>query len=248
MNLHIAADSDELDRDGAELYLRIAKESVSNRHVFAAAISGGSTPRGMHRLLGRKPYRSEMPWSKTHLFWVDERLLPYDHPDSNFGAARDDFLSHVPIPEENVNSMPVNQAPKAGATAYRERLATFFNRPSIPVFDLIVLGLGPDGHTASLFPGSTPDPSGEEPWVIAVTGGNPNVGRLTLNYNVLNSARYVAMLVSGAGKADMVNRILSSEPPMLPGHYIHPTSGSMTWLLDPSAAALLPKGDNHGIG
>ena len=248
MNLHLVADTDELDRDGAELLLRIAKNSVHANNRFAVAISGGSTPRGMNRLLGQEPYHSQVPWFKTHLFWVDERLLPYDHPDSNYGAARDDFLSRVSIPDDHVNPMPVDLPPEQGAEAYGKRLANFFDHPAVPVFDLILLGLGPDGHTASLFPGSTPDPAGEEPWVLAVSGGNPNVGRLTLTYHVLNSARHVAMLVSGGGKAEMVKRIVTGEPPLLPGHYIQPTSGSMTWLLDRSAAALLPEGDNHGIG
>jgi len=248
MTLRIAADADELDHDGAELFLRIAKDSVSTRDRFAVAISGGSTPRGMHHLLALEPRISDMPWAETHVFWVDERLMPYDHPDSNYGSARDDFLSRVPIPDANVNPMPVNLEPHAGAAAYGQCLAEFFNHPSIPIFDLIVLGLGPDGHTASLFPGSAPDPSGEEPWVISVTGGNPNVTRLTMNYNVLNRARHVGMLVSGAGKADIVRRIHSKEPPLLPAHYVVPSSGPMIWLLDRAAAALLPEGVGHGTG
>ncbi|CAB5118126.1 6-phosphogluconolactonase (EC, eukaryotic type [Olavius algarvensis associated proteobacterium Delta 3] len=246
--LHIAKDADELAADGAEYFLRSAKESVRTRNRFTAAISGGSSPRGMHRLLAREPFLSEMPWSQTHLFWVDERLLPYDHPESNFGTAREDFLSRIPIPEANLSPMPVDLGPADGAGAYRRRLADFFGPLSLPKFDLIVLGLGPDGHTASLFPGSSPGSSGEAPWVIAVHGGNPNVARLTLNYNVLNSARNVGVLVSGSGKADMVRRIYTREPPMLPAHYVEPTSGSLTWLLDRAAASLLPERGGHDNG
>jgi len=234
--------------EGAGLLLRIAQESVRSDRRFAVAISGGSTPRGMHRLLTREPILSEMPWAETHMFWVDERLLPYDHPESNYGAARDDFLSLVPIPEANVNPMPVHLDPGAGAATYRQRLGEFFNHPSVPVFDLIFLGLGPDGHTASLFPERFPNLSGRDHWVIAVSGGSPSVERLTLNYNVLNSARHVVMVVSGAEKADVVRRIVTREPPMLPAHYIEPSSGSMTWLLDRAAGAELPEGVGHGIG
>ena len=248
MNVHFATDTDGLAQDGAELFLRIAKETVRSRNMFAAAISGGSSPRGMHRLLGREPLRSEMPWSKTHLFWVDERILPYEHPESNFGAARDDFLSHVPISEDHVHPMPVDLPPAERAEVYRRGLDAFFGHPTVPVFDLMVLGLGPDGHTASLFPGSSPDPSGQEPWVIAVTGGNPNVARLTLTYPVLNSASHTVMLVEGAGKADIVRRIITGEPPLLPAHYIEPYSGTLTWLLDRAAASSLPEGGGRGIG
>ena len=247
-NLQIAKDAEALAREGAELFLRIAQESVRSRNRFTAAISGGSSPRGMNRLLAREPFRSEIPWSDTHLFWVDERLLPYDNPESNFGAARDDFLSGVPIPEGNVYPMPVELAPADGAEAYQRELNDFFNDPAMPVFDLIFLGLGPDGHTASLFPGSSPDPSGQEPWVISVTGGNPNVARLTLTYPVLNSARHAVMLVSGSDKADIVRQIIFGEPPLLPAHYIEPRSGTMTWLLDRSAASMLPEGGGHGTG
>jgi len=149
------SDAVRLAEKGAELMHNAAGEAVARKDSFAVAVSGGSTPRAMHRLLSQEPYLSDMPWQKTHFFWVDERMVPFDHPDSNYGAAQKDLMSMIPIPADQVYPMPAMMRPEEGADLYQAKLKTFFQDLGSldPVFDLIILGIGTDGHTASLFPG-----------------------------------------------------------------------------------------------
>jgi len=146
-----------LARKGAEIFSRAAKESVEKKGRFAVAISGGSTPRSMHSMLGKEPFYSNIPWGKTDIFWADERCVPSNHPDSNFGAAKKDFLDLVPIPKEHIHPLQGGLSPKEGALWYQQKLIKFFQRKEdeFPLFDLIFLGIGTDGHTASLFPGQS---------------------------------------------------------------------------------------------
>jgi 6-phosphogluconolactonase len=231
----IESDASALAKKGADLFQRIAKESVERYHRFIVAVSGGSTPRAMHRLLSKEPYLSSIPWQRIHIFWVDERLVPYSHPDSNYGAAKQDLLDNTPIPTENRHPMPVHSAPEEVAFLYESILREFFGE-TMPVFDLIILGIGTDGHTASLFPNENLSvASGKS--VIGVKGGNPDVYRLTLTLYVLNNARRVAFLVSGKRKADVVNRLLKCNDTRLPAFHVRPISGDLLWLLDKDAAS-----------
>ena len=150
----------EMTRKGAEIFSQAAKESVKKRGHFAVAVSGGSTPRSMHNILGEEPFYSDVPWDKTDIFWVDERCVPENDPASNFGLARKDFLDKIPIPQNQIHPMPVQTYSEKGAEIYQGVLADFFHlqKREFPVFDLIFLGTGTDGHTASLFPGEkSPD-------------------------------------------------------------------------------------------
>jgi 6-phosphogluconolactonase len=242
--LLIEPDPERLARRGADLFSHIGRESAEKRGRFAAALSGGSTPRKMHRLLLTEPYLSEIPWQATHLFWVDERLVPYEDPASNYGAARNDLLAHSPLPDTQIHPMPVGSPPEAGARRHAADLAAFFG-PSPgggPVFDLILLGIGTDGHTASLFPGMG---TGLEPdlWVFPVRGGNPDLPRLTLSFRVLNLARHVLFFVSGPGKARAVKRAFEKRLPAVPAARVNPANGRLIWLLDRPAASLL-EGDS----
>lgn len=241
--LLIEPDPERLARRGADLFSRIGRESVEKRGRFTAALSGGSTPRKMHRLLVREPYLSEIPWQATHLFWVDERLVPYEDPASNYGAARDDLLANSPLPDTQVHPMPVGSTPEAGARRYAAELEEFFGPSpgSGPVFDLILLGIGSDGHTASLFPGMG---TGPEPglWVFPVRGGNPDLPRLTLSLRVLNLARHVLFLVSGSQKARAVKSAFEKRLPAVPAAGVNPARGRLLWLLDRPAASLLEGG------
>jgi 6-phosphogluconolactonase len=234
------SDAVRLAEKGAELMHNAAGEAVARKDSFAVAVSGGSTPRAMHRLLSQEPYLSDMPWQKTHFFWVDERMVPFDHPDSNYGAAQKDLMSMIPIPADQVYPMPAMMRPEEGADLYQAKLKTFFQDLGSldPVFDLIILGIGTDGHTASLFPGQ---PSNQEPdrWVLGVKGGQPDVFRLTLTYAVLNSARHILFLVSGDAKAAVVKTLIEDRHAQLPAAKIQPLNGKMTWLLDQKAASLL---------
>ena len=235
-------DPGELARTAAGIFRTTAKDCVTQINLFTVAISGGSTPRGMHRLLAEEPYRSDIPWKKTHVFWVDERCVPEDDPASNFGLARKDFLEQILIPPEQIHPMPGEFSPEEGAKKYQEEMERAFQiqEKDFPIFDLIFLGMGKDGHTASLFPGAK---SADEldRWVIAVKGGSPKVYRLTLTYGVLNRAKRVYFLVSGKEKAPMVRTVLEDKDACLPAQKIQPVQGKATWLLDKEAASLLSK-------
>jgi 6-phosphogluconolactonase len=209
---------------------------------FSVALSGGSTPRPMNRLLATEPYASQIPWQDTHIFMVDERMLPFEDPQSNFGALKADLLAKVPAVEGQIHPMPVWLEPAAAAAAYIRQLEVFFGNSSLkaPVFDLILLGIGSDGHTASLFPevmAGLP----AAPWVLAVRGGSPAVWRLTLNVTVLNQARHVCFLASGPEKSNIVRELFAESTPLLPAQMIAPAAGSLTFILDRTAAARLPE-------
>lgn len=229
---------EELARAGAEIFCRSAEIAVAQKGRFTVALSGGTTPRPMHRLLAGDPYRSVIPWRHTHIFWVDERMVPADHPDSNFGIARKDLLDHVPLSAANVHPMPTEFEPDQGAIQYGLQLRAFFKPPPgrHPVFDLISLGLGSDGHVASLFPGQPTAETGGN-WVISVKGGNPDLARLTLTFPVLNSAAQLFFLVSGKEKAAAVKAVLDGPSAGLPAQHIRPFSRNLTWLLDRAAAS-----------
>lgn len=192
---------------GADLLRYAAAEKASHRGNPAVAISGGSTPRPMHRILAEEPWVSAIPWHRIHIFWVDERCVPISDPVSNYGTARRDFLDRVPLPESHIHPMPIDHRPREGAKIYQETLVKFFqpfgNQP--PVFDLIFLGLGKDGHTASLFPGHKALEE-KERLVVAVKGGKPEVNRITMTLPVLNQASHVVFVVTGRHKAEIVTK------------------------------------------
>jgi 6-phosphogluconolactonase len=236
----VANEPSELARTAADIFTSTAKDCVTQTNLFTVAISGGSTPRDMHRLLAEEPYRSEIPWKKIHIFWVDERCVSVDDPASNFGLAKKDFLERIPIPVEQIHPMPGGSVPEEGARKYQEEMEKIFQMQERdwPIFDLIFLGMGKDGHTASLFPGAR-SPRTRDRWVRAVKGGNPNVYRLTLTYDVLNRAKRVCFLVSGEEKASTVKTVLEDKEARLPAQKIQPVQGVLTWLLDRAASSLL---------
>lgn len=225
------------------MFASIAANAVSNHDHFTVAISGGTTPRAMHRLLAREPFLSEIPWDKTDIFWVDDRCVPYDDPASNFGAAKSDLLDMVPIPNDHVHPVPVDISPEEGAARYQSEMLGYFNLPinGIPVFDLIILGLGADGHTASLFPGYK-ELNETEKLIVSVEGGKPSVHRLTMTLPVLNRAKETVFLVSGSSKAGIIKEIFNNEESRLPARLIEPVNGNLTWLMDRDASQLLNAG------
>ncbi len=236
----ITADAGQLAVKGAEIVRKTAKEAVSRQGNFAVAISGGSTPRAMHRLLAQEPYLIDIPWQKTHVFMVDERVVAFEHHYSNFGAAQKDFLDKVPISKKQIHPMPVMARPEAGAALYQTELENFFQtfRKYNPVLDLIILGVGKDGHVASLFPGQSIIEDADC-WVLSVKGGQPDVLRLTLNYPVLNSAKHILFLVSGIEKSQIIKNLFADRETELPAGKIRPKNGNVTWLLDQESATLL---------
>jgi 6-phosphogluconolactonase len=238
----VATDTDDLALRAAELFKAAARTHVEQRGRFVVALSGGATPRGMHRLLASPPALTEIPWEHTHLFWVDERCVPASDPESNLGTAWRDLLRYLPIPPENIHFVRGDFPPEEAANEYQMELIRFFQpgESEFPIFDLIFLGVGKDGHTASLFSGQSAL-NEEHRLVTPVRGGIPNLGRITLTYPVLNRARRIAFLVAGKEKAEMVKVLLEGARPELPAGKIKPLQGDVIWLLDEEAASLLAK-------
>lgn len=234
----IKANPADLSSWAANLFAQKAKDCVNSQRRFVVALSGGSTPRPVHRLLGQDPFRSQIPWRDTHIFWVDERCVPETNQASNFGAAKEDLLDHVPLPPSQIHPMPGGLPPEEGAKQYQQELEGFFGSDAsgFPVFDLIFLGMGEDGHTASLFPGQEALNERQE-WIVAVKGGNPNVSRLTMTLPVINQGRHVVFLVSGQTKAPVIRAIFEEKARLLPVEMIQPLSGELIYLLDRKAAS-----------
>ena len=205
---------------------------------FAIALSGGSTPKRLYQLLAVAPFLDAMPWDRVHLFWGDDRFVPWDDPNSNYGMAREAMIAHVPIPPGNVHGIPVTGGLADGARDYERVLKSYYGRdtldPARPLFDVILLGMGPDGHTASLFPGK-PALGEMQRWVSEVPepGLNPQVPRITLTFPALNSAKSVAFVAAGADKTAMMRRALAGENG-LPSARINPV-GELIWFVDRAA-------------
>jgi len=230
-------DLNALSRAALAELLRIAQEAVEQRGRFAIALSGGHTPTKLYALWAEAgKHERPMPWGRVHLFWGDERCVPWDDPLSNYRTARETLIEHVPIPVANVHPMAADlPQPEKAAEAYESELRKFFGGEP-PAFDLQLLGLGVEGHTASLFPGS---PALEEKrrWVAAVEVAAKPPRRLTLTPVVLNSGRNTLFLVSGSAKRSIM-AALRKEPDSKPSQYpagrIRP-AGNVLWLLDSSA-------------
>ena len=238
----IAKDLEQLAVLGADQFKKEVLDAVRHSDECNVAISGGATPRAMNRLLAREPYRHEIPWSKTHLYWVDERLLPPTDPDSNYGNAKMDFLDDIAMPTENVHPMgSENNNPAAAAKNYQQALNRFLNPATAPypLFDLIFLGVGTDGHTASIFPRDATALKTDR-WVCFVKGGDPNVDRLTLTLPLINQAKCVIIIACGQKKSEIIQTIFTDKHADLPIQKIAPLHGRRVWLLDQDAAARLP--------
>lgn len=233
-DLKILAAPAELAQCTADWLLAAAREK---RGVFAVALSGGATPRGLYERLAQSPYREAFPWSRTHWFWGDERFVPHDDAASNYGMVCKAMLSHVPAPEANIHAIATEHVNAAtAALAYEAELKSFHGSERLdaasPLFDVVLMGLGSDGHTASLFPGS-PVLDEQSRWVAAVDGPGGDT-RITLTYPVLESAQRAAFLVAGAAKREILGRVLSGEA-ALPAARFDPV-GSLSLFADIAAA------------
>lgn len=237
----ILPDAQALAREAAQRFADLAREAAESRGRFSAVLSGGSTPAPTYRLLAEEPWRSLVPWAAVHLFWGDERCVPPDDPESNYHLADAALISRVPLPPENIHRMQAALGPKAASDLYEEALVDYFCGPW-PRFDLVLLGVGEDGHTASLFPGS---PALQEAERLALPAEaryqNRPAQRVTLTLPALNSARQVLFLVSGEAKAGIVQAILEGPEGDYPAQRIQPAAGELTWLLDQPAASRLRK-------
>jgi 6-phosphogluconolactonase len=237
--VNVLSDPEAVAQTAASRVARVASEAVRARGRCTVALSGGSTPKRLYQLLAGEPFRAQVPWLGCHLFWGDERCVPPDDPSSNFRLADEALIRHVPLPASNVHRIEGEREPQSAAQAYHQVLLEFFCGPR-PRFDLMLLGLGLDGHTASLFPGSEALQEAKR-LALAVQAGYRNrpVQRVTLTLPAINTARHILFLVTGADKAEIVHQVLRDPSAALPAQCVRPTAGHLAWLLDRAAASLL---------
>ncbi len=233
--IRVSADVKALGTYAAELFASLSGEAISTRKTFRTALSGGSTPLPLYSFLAIEPYRSRIDWENVEIFFSDERCVPPEHHESNFKAVNESLLSHIP---SKVHRIRGEMPPWEAALRYEEDIRRAFGfGEGLPVLDLVLLGLGADGHTASLFPGT--EVLGEtEKLAAAVFVSQHESWRVTLTFPVINAARKVVFLVSGKSKARVVKDVIESRKDY-PASRVAPSGGSVLWLLDRDAASLL---------
>jgi 6-phosphogluconolactonase len=227
--IDVSSDAEALARRAAEW---LVDEATAGQGTFRISLSGGSTPRTLYTLLAQEPLRSRMPWDRLELFWGDERFVPPDHQDSNYRMTRETMLDQVPLKPDQIHRMPTEGSPDEAAQAYEDLLKQVYGSdtldPARPFFDVTLLGMGPDGHTASLLPGAEVLEERTK-WVAAVSHGRPEA-RLTLTYPLIDSSRSVAFLLNGAEKAKPFAQIRKGDT-TLPAARVQPV-GRLLWFVD----------------
>ncbi|CAA9561470.1 MAG: 6-phosphogluconolactonase, eukaryotic type [uncultured Thermomicrobiales bacterium] len=242
--VRVVPDGEALARAAAETFVRATAAAVADRGMAFVALSGGSTPKRMGELLASDEFRDRVPWEQIEVFWGDERWVALDDPQSNAGEAMRALLDKVPIPPSRVNPIPTEVSePEVAGFMYATQLRTVFGETDgVPRFDLVLLGMGDDGHTASLFPGTAAIRE-QEALVVAHRVEKLEAVRLTLTPPVLNAGREVVFLVGGAAKAATLKAVLEGPEKVdeLPSQAIRPTDGPLVWLVDEAAAAALSR-------
>jgi 6-phosphogluconolactonase len=241
--IRIYQNTNLLNRALAERFVSISESAIAARGRFVVCLAGGNTPRHAYELLTTQEYASLIDWNNAYVFWGDERSVPPESSESNARMVRETLLNHVPVPVNHIHRIHGELSPVQAAEQYDRALREFFrNRMGVdkPRFDLVLLGVGADGHTASLFPGTSALRE-ENRWVVANHVPSQNAWRITLTTPAFNAAANVIFLVAGAEKAETVKRVLESpgNPFELPAQIIQPQDGSLIWLLDEPAAARL---------
>ena len=241
--MQVFADATGVARAAAEHFVSLQPRSV--------ALSGGSTPRVLYELLAdpNQPFRARISWDTTHFFFSDERHVPPDHPDSNFRMVNEALFSRVPLPPQNIHRvLAENPSAEHAADAYETDLRKSFGE-AIPAFDLVLLGLGEDGHTASIFPGSEVLHEAKR-WVAAPWVEKLNSYRITMTLPVLNNGKSVLFLVTGASKAEILRTLMKTDrnPDLYPAQAISPTNGAVSWLVDEEAARLCSINNSSNTG
>jgi len=239
--VRVFPDLETLSRNAAAFFCELSREAIASQGRFVVALSGGSTPRCMYKLLGSTTYRRSIEWKRVHMFWVDERCVPGDHLESNFKLVVDTVLSKVDMPGENIHRIKCEDMPDRAALDYEQDIRSFFKSTSLPIFDLIILGAGEDGHTASLFP-NTAALYEHAHLATPVYLEPPKLNRVTLALSVLNHAVHVLFLASGPAKAMVIREIIENgNPKHYPAGLVHPVRGGVMWYVDKEAAGLLTK-------
>jgi 6-phosphogluconolactonase len=230
----VPGDAKETVIFAVEQLIAIANESIAARGLFTIALSGGSTPKAIFELLAQKPYYTQIPWEKVLIFWSDERSVPPDHPDSNYHMAMHAGLNTLPIPKKNIFRMPADQDIEEQAKTYEDCIIA---RLPSGNFDLVMLGMGEDGHTASLFP-KTHALHSKDQLVVANYVPQKKNWRMTLTYKCINSARHIVIYVIGESKAAMLKFVLSApfNPDELPIQKVGTSNNKALWIIDVNAA------------
>lgn len=236
--IQVYPDSARLAQAAAESVISAGEAAIAARRRFSIALAGGSTPAPLYRLLATEQYAAQLDWRAVHVFWGDERCVPPQHSSSNYHMVREALLDRVPIPPDNIHRMRGEDDPVQAALAYEDALRAHFG--GSPRFDLVLLGMGADGHTASLFPGA-PALAERTRLAVAVYAANRSSWRVTLTYPALNAAAHVMFLVTSSEKADTLRAVLEGphRPVDLPAQGVRPHAGRVLWLADADAAAQL---------
>lgn len=228
---------DELSCAAAEKITAALEVALRGRRTASFVLTGGTTPKPVYEKLSASPFRERLDWKRIHLFWGDERCVPPESPESNFGMTWKALISRLSVPQENIHRILGElEDPGEAAQRYETEIRRVFADMSLPAFDLILLGIGEDGHTASLFPGTSWD---EARWVVANYVPKLEANRVTMTQLPLNAARKVIFLTSGAAKAKALAGVLEDPVADYPAKRIQPTTGDLTWMVDKAAAALL---------
>jgi 6-phosphogluconolactonase len=236
--MRILADHESLSQAAAEMVMQEASSAIGLRGEFNLVLSGGETPRRTYELLAEDRFKSEIPWGRIHMFWGDERCVPLNDPRKNERMARESLLNRVPIPPNHIHPISCEGSPEQAAREYESFLRSHF-REHVPRFDAVLLGLGSDGHTASLFPRSKALRE-DKRWVTESKSPQDHLDRVTLTTNIINRASKVIFLVSGRDKAEILRKVISRDlvGDPLPARLIRPSSGQLIWLVDKKAAGI----------
>lgn len=239
MTVSVFPDRNELMLAAAERVTQLAERCIRDRGRFDWALAGGKTPEALYRLLAGPPLAARIDWTRVHFFWSDERCVPPEHADSNYRMARESLLDHVAPPRGNVHRLRGELPPPIAAARCEQELLLLDAPAGVPRLDLILLGMGADGHTASLFPGSSAL-SESKRWIVATSIAGRDVARLTFTLPLINAAAHVLFLVAGSDKARaMAQQSTPDDPERLPAHRVQPVAGELRWLIDAEAAVLL---------
>jgi 6-phosphogluconolactonase len=239
-NVSVFDTPDQVAQAAAERFVNHSVASIRERGSFAVALAGGSTPRRAYELMGENEFKSRVDWSRVYLFFGDERMVPPSSPESNYHMVNEALLTRITIPTANVHRIIGETTPAASAVSYEAELRSFFGAVEWPRFDLVLLGMGADGHTASLFPGSAALKE-ETKWVVTTRQPQTGQDRISLTLPVLNHATRVTFIVTGKEKAATLERVLrgGAANEELPAQRIRPVNGVLEWLVDRPAAAAL---------
>lgn len=237
-DIHISPNLFHLAETAALHFIWLGNEAISRTGRFMVALAGGSTPKTTYKLLSTPEFLPLINWYRVYIFWGDERCVPPNHPDSNYRMTKEALLDNIPIPPGNIHRIKGELEPKIAATDYENQLKSAFG--DHPQFDLVLLGMGEDGHTASLFPGTAAIHE-KERWVLGHFVEKLDSWRITLTPVILNQARNINFLVSGESKAETLKQVLHGkhDPDLLPSQVIDPAQGSVTWLVDKAVASSL---------